>query len=272
MNPFDVIATDLDGTFLTDEKKVPALNAQAVREAAERGIHTIYASGRPVRWFHVLDDLADTHGFAVAANGAVTLDLASGEVLHARLLAPDVTSEVAGEIRWLLPHAWFAVEYLSQWGAEPASSGLAEVPHLNAPLDELLGREPMIKLLVVDPTTPTDELAAAVGEVVSGRLTVTFSHVSAAGMLELSAPGVSKALALRELLTDLRSDPSRMIAFGDMPNDIAMLELAGLPFTMSRAHQSLLAACYPVADDNNDAGVGRTILRLLSERADGRAS
>ena len=104
-----------------------------------------------------------------------------------------------------------------------------------------------------------------VGELIAERLTVTFSHVSQAGMLELSAAGVSKALALAELLDDLGLAASRMIAFGDMPNDLAMLSLAGQGFTMSRAHPSVSAAGYPATGDNNDAGVGRTILQLLGE-------
>lgn len=265
MNPFDVIATDLDGTFLTDDQRVPEINARAVRVAARRGIPTIYASGRPVRWFGVLDDLTETHGWAVAANGAVTLDLATHRVLHARTMSPALIAEVTGEIRRMLPSAGFAVEYLAAWGAEPHFPQHSEVPGVLAPMIELLAREPVVKLLVVDPATPTEELAAMVHELTADRLTVTFSHVSQVGMLELSAAGVSKALALAELLDDLGLAASRMIAFGDMPNDLAMLALAGQGFTMSRAHTSVFAAGYPATGDNNEAGVGRTILRLLGE-------
>lgn len=98
-------------------------------------------------------------------------------------------------------------------------------------------------------------------------MTVTFSYVSAAGMLEMSAPGVSKALALRELLTDLGLPANRMIAFGDMPNDLQMLDLAGQGFVMDSSHPTVLGAGYPTAGDNNAGGVGATILRLLGEDA-----
>ncbi|NLH70422.1 MAG: HAD family phosphatase [Brooklawnia sp.] len=265
MNPFDVIATDLDGTFLTDDQQVPQINAHAVRVAARRGIPTIYASGRPVRWFGVLDELVDTHGWAVAANGAVTLDLAAHRVVHARTMSAALIGEVTHEIRRMLPTAGFAVEYLSAWGAEPHFLQRTAVPDLQAPMSELLERGSVVKLLVVDPATPTEDLAEAVHELVDDRFTVTFSHVAQAGMLELSAAGVSKALALAELLDDLGLAASRMIAFGDMPNDLAMLALAGQGFTMSRAHPSVLAAGYRASGDNNDAGVGRTILQLLGE-------
>ncbi len=264
MNPFDVIATDLDGTFLTDDKQVPELNARAVRVAAARGIPTIYASGRPVRWFGVLDALAETHGWAVAANGAVTVDLFNRRVVHARTMDPALVAEVAAEIRRALPTAGFAVEYLREWGAEPHYLH-PDRGQLQAPVAELLEREPVVKFLVVDPATPTDELAAVVAELTDERLTVTFSHVSPAGMLELSAAGVSKALALAELLDDLAVPASRLVAFGDMPNDLPMLGLAGQGYVMPRSHPSVIAAGYPVVGDNNDAGVGRMILRLLGE-------
>lgn len=264
MNPFDVIATDLDGTFLTDDNRVPEINARAVQVAAGRGIPTIYASGRPVRWFNVLDGLAETHGWAVAANGAVTYDLGNRRVAHVRAMEPVLIAEVAQEIRRVLPTARFAVEYLREWGAEPHYLHPAQT-QLRAPMAELLEREPVVKFLVVDPGTPTDELAALVAGLTDERLTVTFSHVSQAGMLELSAAGVSKALALAELLDDLGVPASRMVAFGDMPNDLPMLGLAGQGYAMSRSHPSVIAAGYPVAGDNNDGGVGRTVLQLLGE-------
>lgn len=269
MHPFDVIATDLDGTFLDDAKRVPDINARAVRLAAAEGIPTIYATGRPARWFGVLDELADTHGYAVAANGALTLDLAERKVLHTRVMSPSLVAEVSAEIRALLPQARFAVEYIREWGAEPTYPPRAEDPQFRASLDDLLYREPLVKLLVLDQTTPTAQLAAAVEELTGDRLTVTFSYLASAGMLEISAAGVSKALALAELLDDLDIDPARMIAFGDMPNDMAMLELAGLGYAMDGSHPWLFEAGHARAGDNNDGGVGRTILRLLgAEDAD----
>lgn len=110
MNPFDLIATDLDGTFLADDKQIPALNALAVRRAARRGITTVFASGRPLRWFGVLDPLTDAHGWAVAANGAVTFDLATREVAHVRPMAADISLTAAEQIRERLPRAVFAAE------------------------------------------------------------------------------------------------------------------------------------------------------------------
>ena len=116
---------------------------------------------------------------------------------------------------------------------------VAETPSIEELLVFTL--EPVVKLLLLDSTNPTDRLTTVVEPIVAGRLTVTFSYVAQAGMLELSAPGVSKALALQDLLDRLRLTPQRLIAFGDMPNDLA---ICGWPARHMR-WPARIPACWP---------------------------
>ena len=52
-------------------------------------------------------------------------------------------------------------------------------------------------------------------------------------------------------------------AFGDMPNDVAMLSWAGMPYAVSNAHPLLLDV-FPVVPSNVESGVGKTISAWLS--------
>ena len=45
---YKALALDLDGTLINSEKKLSTKNKKAVMEAAERGVHIILASGRPL--------------------------------------------------------------------------------------------------------------------------------------------------------------------------------------------------------------------------------
>ena len=54
---------------------------------------------------------------------------------------------------------------------------------------------------------------------------ITWSSASA--LLEISGPGVTKASTLALLCADLGVDAADVIAFGDMPNDLPMLDLGG---------------------------------------------
>ncbi len=54
-----------------------------------------------------------------------------------------------------------------------------------------------------------------------------------------------------------------MIAFGDMPNDLAMLEWAGHAVAVANAHPAVLEAADEVTASNDDAGVARVLERLF---------
>jgi hydroxymethylpyrimidine pyrophosphatase-like HAD family hydrolase len=48
-----------------------------------------------------------------------------------------------------------------------------------------------------------------------------------------------------------------------MPNDVAMLSWAGMPYAVSNAHPLLLDV-FPVVPSNVESGVGKTISAWLS--------
>ena len=124
----------------------------------------------------------------------------------------------------------------------------------------------MIKLLGFHTELDSDALVAAAAAVVADRLTLTHALVGDAyGMLELTASGVSKASTLAALCADLGIAPADVAAFGDMPNDLAMLDWAGRAYVVANAHPQLLAAGFPVVPSNDEDGVGRTLPHLLGE-------
>ena len=93
-------------------------------------------------------------GFIPNANALIVVDLSK-----------DVTPLIelsCEQIRERLPRAVFAAEYVSGWGSEPGFELHTREPGspFQAPLDELVDRDEIVKLIVVDPATRTDELAA----------------------------------------------------------------------------------------------------------------
>ena len=122
----------------------------------------------------------------------------------------------------------------------------------------------MIKLLGFQPRIDSDELMALSREPVGGRLTLTHASLSAPyGMIELTAPGISKASTLELLCAELGIGADEVVAFGDMPNDAEMLQWAGRGFVVANGHPSLLRR-FGVVPANSADGVGTTILDLLS--------
>ena len=83
----------------------------------------------------------------------------------------------------------------------------------------------------------------------------------------VSGPGVSKASMLARCCARLGIDAADVAAFGDMPNDVAMLSWAGLPHVVANAHPVLLEGPYRVVPTNAESGVGRTILEWVARTA-----
>ena len=81
-------------------------------------------------------------------------------------------------------------------------------------------------------------------------------------MLELSAPGVTKAALLAEVCGSVGVAAEDVVAFGDMPNDLAMLRWAGRGLVTADAHRTLREE-FDTVGSNADSGVGRAILALL---------
>lgn len=262
-----LVVTDLDGTFLSPELTVSATNAGAAQRAADLGVPFVVATGRPVRWLGVLDGLTAAHPQVVAANGALVYDLAGREIVRDFPIDAAVADAVARDLRRAIPGMTFGIETGTHFSCEPESptrqsqtSGVRR-----GSLGELLALEqPVLKLLAFHQDLATDALAALARETVGSRLTLTHASTGQPyGLLELSAPGVTKATTLALLCAELGVHPRDVAAFGDMPNDLDMLCWAGQAFVVANAHPSLIAAGFQVIGSNAEDGVGMTLLELL---------
>jgi hydroxymethylpyrimidine pyrophosphatase-like HAD family hydrolase len=55
-----------------------------------------------------------------------------------------------------------------------------------------------------------------------------------------------------------------VVAVGDMPNDVAMLQWAGRAYAVANAHAAVLAVADEVLPSNDDDGVATLINALLA--------
>jgi hydroxymethylpyrimidine pyrophosphatase-like HAD family hydrolase len=82
-------------------------------------------------------------------------------------------------------------------------------------------------------------------------------------LVEISAAGVTKAYALAALCEEIGVDPTRVVAFGDMPNDIPMLEWAGHAVAVANAHPDVIAVADEITAACDADGVAIALDRLL---------
>ncbi len=262
-----LIATDLDGTFLRPDGTVSAVNAAAAAKAAERGIPFVIATGRPARWLGVLDGLMTAHAQVIVSNGGAVVDLATRRALQQFPMTPAVVMTVAEQLRQAIPGTTFGVETAEGFGCEPTSPSRQrdEPGHLIGELPDLIAElGGVIKMLGFHPEVRSEPLTNLAAAVVGEQLTLTHASVRQSyGMIELTAPGISKASTLALLCDELGIEAEDVIAFGDMPNDAEMLAWAGRGYVVANGHNSMKGCGFTEVASNNDDGVGRTILELL---------
>jgi len=249
-----LVATDLDGTLLGADGAVSARTARVVAQVEAAGVPVVIVTGRPPRWLGSVAEQLDHRGIAVCANGAVIWDLHTQRIVESDLLDPAVLADVTGRLRSELPEAAFAIELGSAFRHEPTYRVGVDVRSevSISELAEMIGA-PAVKLLVRHPTYGPDELLAAAVTLLGDSVTAT--HSSHDGLLEISAAGVTKATGLASVAASHGVDAEDVLVFGDMPNDLPMFGWAGRSVAVTNAHQAVLDAADEVTGSNAEDGV-----------------
>ncbi|EFL16342.1 HAD-superfamily hydrolase [Streptomyces sp. C] len=267
-----LIATDLDGTLLRDDKSVSLRTVAALAAAEEAGIEVFFVTGRPARWMDVVSDHVHGHGLAICANGAAVVDLHAGrEFVQVRALPRATALTVVNTLRKAAPGTSFAVEMTTGINYEPAYPPFFQDPGATvATAEKLLHEEhddhaaPVLKLLAHHSEMTPDDFLALARSAAGAYASITRSSPTA--LLEISGLGVSKASTLELCCAERGISPAEVVAFGDMPNDVEMLRWAGTSYAMGNAHPDVIAAASGRTVANNEDGVAVVIERILAER------
>jgi HAD superfamily hydrolase (TIGR01484 family) len=253
-----LVATDLDGTLVRSDGSVSPYTVDVLARVEALGVPVVFVTGRPLRWTEEVFEHVGEHGLAIVSNGALVWDVAHHRPQLERTIDPALGLEVCDLLRAALPGTTYAVETLDGIDLEPGFLERATVPPgaRRAPVAELFDR-PALKLLARHEELAPQEFWDLAEEAVGGRLVITWS--STTSLLEISAPGVTKASTLALLAADLGVDAAGVLAFGDMPNDLPMLAWAGTAYAMANAHPTVLDVAHHVAPPNDEDGVARVL-------------
>ena len=256
-----LVATDLDGTLLRTDGTVSDRSRAVLAALDERGVPVVIVTARPLRWMDDLWGLVGGHGLAIVSNGAAVLDVSVGEVREIHGIEAEAGLRLAEAIRARVPGASFALECRDGIRLDPSYADDYRVPE-GSPRGSLaeIWTDPALKVLVRCPGMEPVAFREAVVDAVGDLATPTWSGD---GLVEISAPGVTKAAALRRLAAGLGYTAEQVVAFGDMPNDLPMLEWSGTSYAVANADPSVLAAADHVAPANDDDGVAVTLAGLF---------
>ena len=269
-----LIALDLDGTLLTDDKRLTPENEAALRRAAASGIGIVPATGR--FWSAVPDCVRRLPyiRYAVTVNGAQVCDIRDERVISRAELPWELAVRVM-EYLDTLPVIYDC--YQDNWGwMTAAQKDRIEEFAATAPSLDMLRRfrEPVPELKAclrergrgvqkVQCFFKDDAVRRRARAELEARFPETSVTSSIVNNLEINARSATKGSALLQLAAFLGLDASQTVAFGDDSNDITMLRAAGIGVAMGNANAEIRAAADMVTLSNEENGVAAALARLL---------
>ena len=270
--PIRLIATDMDGTLLTDEPRILPETADVLRRAAELGVVLSLASGRlpDDASFYAVDANLPMH--VIALNGAVTLVKPLGDVQEAHHLSlPTVRRIMARLDEEKVQYAVFGVHEVVASDDMPLSRAqmvigtfLNRTGGRTAFRNQKRGIEKVVqdcvKVVVFSRNLPLlDELRAFV------RSTCPDADVTSSWWdnIEIVPRNASKGNALRALAKSLNIPMDEVMVFGDSDNDLSMLEASGVSVAMGNANDRVKAASRFQTLTNDEQGVAAAIRAIV---------
>ena len=276
--PVKLIAFDLDGTLFDDRKQLPQENIAALRAAGDAGILLVPATGR------ILQGLPDQllqlglFRYFIFANGASVYDLDTETQLFSACIPPELAVRICEHMDTLpVLYDCYRGEwgYMTQWMYEAAPDFFALEPEILKLVRRLRKPVPELKENIREVDVPLEKLQMyfrpeqmAERERQLLELPRLFPEIAATSSLknniEINSIKAGKGRALLELCAQLGIAPEDTVAFGDGLNDADMLEAAGYGAAMENAADAVKQKADAVIENNNNAGVGKEIFRLLS--------
>ena len=246
-----LVALDIDGTLVGQDRAIPPTTLQAVAAAAAAGHHLVLATGRSiVGLLPVARALGIFPGWAVASSGSVIVRLDLG-VRAGYVVEEAHTFDVEPLVRLVDESAsdlMLAVEELG-WGYRTSArlpDGFLNGPQRVVPLEEIWSRRATRVILRGSGVTDL------VGAVCALGLTATRSGPDS---VDVTPFGLSKATALEKVRERLGVARGNTIAVGDNYNDIDMLRWAARSVAMGHAPPDLLAIAGEVTGTIHEHGV-----------------
>jgi len=272
-----LIAFDLDGTLLDDDKHLPPENLTALQAAYAQGIFLVPATGRILKALPEELLAPGLFRYFIFANGALVYDLQEQRALYRARIEPELAVRLCTYMD-TLPVLYDCYRgdcgYMTQWMYDRAPEFFETEPHILKLVKSLRRPVPNLKQKIQTDGLPLEKLQmffrpehmderARQLELVPQLFPELIASSSLRNNIEINSARAGKGNALRALCEKLDLDTSESVAFGDGLNDADMLRAAGRGCAMQNAIPAVKEAADVIVETNNDAGVGREIFRLL---------
>ncbi|MDC3417223.1 Cof-type HAD-IIB family hydrolase [Aquibacillus salsiterrae] len=268
-----LIALDLDGTLLTDDKIISEKTKQIIMKAKQEGHLVVIATGRPHHASIEYYDQLELDTPMVNFNGALIHHPKDRkwEVLHSPL--PNRTAKKIIQTCYELGVDNIMAEvsddiYLDRYDQEIIDIFFPKTSELKITIGSIKNE------LTDDPTSlliyPKDEHIDDLRQHLDDNHASVIEHRKWGTpwkVIEIVRKGMNKAVGLQRIASYYNIDQKHIIAFGDEDNDLEMIDYAGVGVAMNNAIPKLKDMADHVTKSNQEDGIGRFLNDYLHLKA-----
>lgn len=265
---YKLMAVDIDGTLLNNEKTISQENYEAIQNARRKGVKIVLATGRPpkgIEKYLAELNLKTENEYAILCNGALVQNTNNGvivtktqmqisDIKYLLLISKklNVTISAFTSENIIIAHA------LSKYNLTLAR--LNGISHYVVDFNNLDKSIKVFTIIFVDEDynimKDFNKLPKEVFEKYSVVRGATFS-------LEFSYKSVSKGAGVTALAHNLKIDMKDVICVGDAGNDISMIKYAGLGVAMGNAFPEVKKIANYITKSNEQNGVAHVINKFI---------
>ena len=284
-----LIASDMDGTLLNHNHKIPKENVKLINFAKNQGIEFVVATGRA--YYEALPALNEENinCDVISFNGGIVYDK-NGNIISITPMLPkdlyytieilksfdisyqlytkntiytkSIETDINAYIDLIRSNGYDPdVEHLRAEAQQKLDVGyITEVENIELYLNEK--ENPPIKIIAISNDISKLENAA---KLLSENTSISVTS-SGANNIEIMHKNATKGEALKEIAKIYGINLENAVAIGDNLNDQAMLDIVGYSVAMKNGNTILKEqAKYVTEKTNSEGGVADTIFKLIEQ-------
>jgi len=270
-NNYRLLSLDMDGTLLTSAKQIPPETTAAIQQLMEQGIEVVVGTGRGLAELADYRDAFKGMHYGLLVSGGLIYDFYKEQPLTTHALSVE-------QCQKLLATACEEDAMVHILTINASAAREQDILHMDD--FSMAVYQDMYERICDRPKDLAHYIQEHVGEILKINLyhRTTASRersrkrLAGLGMnlvlaertgLEASPEGITKASGLKELCQLLNIPLAATVAVGDAPNDLEILQTAGLAAAMGNAADSIKEICDVVVSDNDHNGVLEVIKRYF---------
>jgi len=265
----ELVISDCDGTLLYTDKSLGEPAKEAVRNLASAGVRFTVASSRPGKGMHSIVETLGIQSPFAAFNGGKLVDPAGWKTLNAHYLPRDAAQTALESLERDGVDAWVFID--DQWYITNPGGEYVPLERRTVGYDAVVvKRFEDIDLDSIEKIVASTKDAALLQrkeaefqDTLKGRAVAMRSQ---AYYLDITHPLANKGEGVRELARLAGVALENVAVLGDMGNDVAMFDVAGVSIVMGQASADVQSHATFVSATNDDDGFAAGLNGLLAAR------